>query len=138
MGAAGLSGCVWKVGALTHPGEHLHASEARLSGVWPLPAGACLPDAPGGLSVEQTLHLNTNKWSEGSPCLSLNWKFVLVLSGTRRRGGSSQGQQVGAVGRCPIAFSLLPAQGLKMTWGTFPCIRSWAVLGSSLLSTTPV
>ena len=83
----GLSGCVCKVGAVTHPAEHLRVSEAHLSGVWPVPAGACLPDAPGGLLVGQTLHLDTNKQSEGSRCLSLDWEFILVLSRTGGWGG---------------------------------------------------
>ena len=96
----------------------------------PGPASQTLPRA----CLWGRLLLDTNKWSEGSWCLSLNWKFVLVLSRTRRRGGSSQGQQVGTVGRCPTAFSLLPAQRPRMTWGTSPCIKSWAVLVSSLSS----
>lgn len=105
---------------MTHPGEHLHVSEAHLSRVWPVPAGACFPDAPGGLLVGQTLHLNTNKQSEGSRCLSLDWEFILVLSRTGGGGGggegSSQGQE-GGWGEAQLPLSPASPRTEDDLWG---------------------
>lgn len=104
---------------MTHPGEHLHVSEAHLSRVWPVPAGACFPDAPGGLLVGQTLHLNTNKQSEGSRCLSLDWEFILVLSRTGGGGAGGRGHHKVRKegGEKPSCLCPLPARGRRMTCG---------------------
>lgn len=66
------SGCVWKGQAVSHHAENLPLLHLQPgSRVWRVPAGACLPDTPRGLCVGQTLHLDTNKRSEGPQLLGL-------------------------------------------------------------------
>lgn len=83
-----------------------------------LPARACLPDAPGGLSLGQTLHLDTNKWSEGSWCLSLNWKLYWFYQGLEGEGSHPKSASKGRSGKMPSCL-FSPANMTEVTWGNF-------------------